>query len=101
MFSLLAKHHSVLGEDADREFASADGKTFSDPIPASITYDAAAETMNTTQLQVVTIPADREDVRFVRVTAKPISRIPMWHRAKGLNPWLMIDEIEIKETLSK
>ena len=80
---------------------SADGKTFSDPIPATITYDAAAEAMNTTQLQVITIPADREDVRFVRVVAKPIGRIPQWHRAKGLNPWLMIDEIEIKETLSK
>ena len=79
---------------------SADGKTFSDPIPASITYDAAAETMNTTQLQIVTIPVDRENVRFVRIIARPISRIPQWHRAKGLNPWLMIDEIEIKETLT-
>ena len=78
---------------------SADGKTFSDPIPATITYDAAAEAMNTTQLQVITIPVDRQDVRFVRVVAKPISRIPLWHRAKGLNPWLMIDEIEISETL--
>ena len=80
---------------------SADGKTFSDPIPATITYDAADETMNTTQLQVVTIPINREDVRFVRVVARPISRIPQWHRAKGLNPWLMIDEIEIKESLAK
>ena len=78
---------------------SSDGKTFSDPIPATITYDAAAETMNTTQLQVITIPADRDNVRFVRVVAHPINRIPQWHRAKGLNPWLMIDEIEIKETI--
>ena len=79
---------------------SADGKSFSDPIPATITYDAADETMNTTQLQVITIPADRENVRFVRVIARPINRIPQWHRAKGLNPWLMIDEIEIKESLA-
>ena len=78
---------------------SSDGKVYSDPIPATITYDAAAEAMNTTQLQVITIPADRADVRFVRIIARPISRIPQWHRAKGLNPWLMIDEIEIKETL--
>ena len=84
----------------DIQFSS-DGKTFTDPIPATITYDAAAEAMNTTQLQVITIPADRTDVRFVRVIARPISRIPQWHRAKGLNPWLMIDEIEVKETLSQ
>jgi hexosaminidase len=80
---------------------SSDGKVFSDPIPATITYDAAAETMNTTQLQVITIPADREDVRFVRVIARPISHIPQWHRAKGLNPWTMVDEIEIKESLTQ
>lgn len=80
---------------------SADGKLFSDPIPATITYDAAAETMNTTQLQVIAIPADRGDVRFVRVIARPINRIPQWHRAKGLNPWIMVDEIEIKESLTQ
>ena len=57
--------------------------------------------MNTTQLQVITIPADREDVRFVRVIARPISHIPQWHRAKGLNPWTMVDEIEIKESLTQ
>ena len=80
---------------------SADGKHFSDPIPATITYDAAAESMNTTQLQIVSIPADYNDVRVVRVIANPIVRIPQWHRAKGLNPWIMIDEVEIKETLEQ
>ena len=76
---------------------SADGKNYSDPIPATITYDPSSESMNTTQLQVITIPAEKEDVRFVRVVAKPIGRIPQWHRAKGLNPWIMVDEVEIKE----
>ena len=79
---------------------SADGKNYSDPIPATITYDPSSESMNTTQLQVVTIPAEKEDVRFVRVVAKPIGRIPQWHRAKGLNPWIMVDEVEIKESLT-
>ena len=79
---------------------SADGKNYSDPIPATITYDPSSESMNTTQLQVITIPAEKEDVRFVRVVAKPIGRIPQWHRAKGLNPWIMVDEVEIKEIYS-
>ena len=79
---------------------SDDGKNFSDPIPATITYDPASESMNTTQLQVITIPAEKEEVRFVRVVARPIGRIPQWHRAKGLNPWIMIDEVEIKELLT-
>ncbi len=80
---------------------SSNGKEFSDPIPATITYNPADQEMNTTQLQVVTIPVNLDQVRFVQVIAKPIAHIPDWHRAKGLNPWIMIDEIEIEEVISK
>lgn len=80
---------------------SSDGKEYSDPIPATISYDAADEAMNTTQLQVVNIEVNHSNVRFVRVIAKPIKGIPQWHRAKGLNPWIMLDEIKIEETVAK
>lgn len=79
---------------------SSDGENYSRPVAAVITYDPAAEAMNTTQLQTLTIPVGRSDVRFVRVQAKPIDRIPAWHRAKGLNPWLMLDEISVEEESS-
>lgn len=80
---------------------SSDGQNYSRPQAAVITYDATAESMNTTQLQVVTVPLHQRDVRYVRVVAKPISRIPVWHRAKGLNPWIMLDEIQIDEELAQ
>ncbi len=80
---------------------STDGKVYTDFIPANIAYDATLEQMNTTQLQVLTIPVNRDQVRFVRILAKPIARIPQWHRAKGLKPWIMMDEIEINETIVK
>ena len=57
--------------------------------------------MNTTQLQVVTIPVNRESVRFVQIIARPLPHIPSWHRAKGLNPWIMMDEVEIEEVIQK
>ena len=79
---------------------SADGKEYTDFIPANIAYDATKEEMNTTQLQILTIPVQRNQMRFVRVVAKPIARIPQWHRAKGLNPWMMMDEIKIIETIA-
>lgn len=80
---------------------SSDGKVYTDPVPATVLYDPASEQMNTTQLQILTIPINRNNVRFVRVIAKPMSRIPQWHRAKGLNPWIMTDEVEIQEVLVK
>jgi hypothetical protein len=80
---------------------SADGKEYTDFIPATITYDASLEEMNPTQLQVITVPVNRDQVRFVRILAQPLARIPQWHRAKGLKPWIMMDEIEINEIIVK
>lgn len=78
---------------------SEDGKHFSDPVAATITYNAADESMNTTQLLLLSVPIEKTNVRYVRVVATPLGRIPQWHRAKGLKPWIMTDEIEIEETL--
>lgn len=80
---------------------SSDGEHFSRPVEADITYDATAEAMNTTQLQVLTVPMHSGEVTHIRVTARPIEHIPAWHRAKGLNPWIMLDEIIIQEELLK
>lgn len=80
---------------------STDGEHFSQPVEATITYDAVSEEMNTTQLQVLTVPIQVSDVTHVRVVAKPIPHIPAWHRAKGLNSWLMLDEIIIQEEILK
>ena len=80
---------------------SSDGNNYSEPIPALITFNASDPSMNTTQLQAIKVPVNQDNIRFVRIIAKPIKRIPDWHRAKGLNPWMMIDEIEIEEVLTK
>ena len=80
---------------------SADGEHWSAPVDATITYDAASEEMNTTQLQVLTIPVQSGEVTHIRLTARPIEHIPAWHRAKGLNPWIMLDEIIIQEEILK
>ena len=79
---------------------STDGTSFSDTIHAAVTYNPADQAMNTTQLQLLTIPVNRSNVRFVRIIAKPLRRIPAWHRAKGLNPWIMMDEVVIEEVIT-
>ena len=79
---------------------STDGTNFSDTIHAAVTYNPADQAMNTTQLQLLTIPVNRTNIRFVRIIAKPLRRIPAWHRAKGLNPWIMMDEVVIEEVIT-
>lgn len=80
---------------------SSDGKEYTDYVPATINYDATSEEMNTTQIQIINIPFAHEQVQYVRIMAMPIRRIPAWHRAKGLKPWIMMDEIVIKEEIIK
>lgn len=80
---------------------SSDGKTFSTPLSAAVGYDASSQEMNATQVQTLTVEVPAKEVRYVRVQAKPIDGIPQWHRAKGLNPWLMLDEIVVNEEIEK
>ena len=55
--------------------------------------------MNSPQLVTVTIDVDKPDVKYVRIVAKNMGRIPSWHKARGLRPWIMVDEIELNEVI--
>ena len=80
-------------------YVSTDGVTYSEAIPAQITYDPKSETMNATQLANIVVYVDRPDVKYVKVQAKNLGRIPSWHKNKGLRPWLMTDEIKLNEVI--
>ena len=82
-------------------YVSSDGVTFSDPIAAKITYDPQSVDMNTTQLANIKVLVDKPEVKYVKVVAKNMGRIPSWHKNKGLRPWLMTDEIKLNETIKK
>ena len=80
---------------------STDGVAFSDPIPAKITYDPQSNDMNTSQLVNIKVIVDKPGVKYVKVVAKNMGRIPSWHKNKGLRPWLMTDEIILNEVIGK
>lgn len=78
---------------------SSDGETYSEPIRAKIKYNPGEIEMNTSQLQTIKVAVDQQNVRFVKVVAKGLARIPEWHKAKGLRPWLLIDEVQLNEVI--
>lgn len=77
---------------------STDGTTFSDTIQVMIPIEPASEEANSPQLVEVRVPVDRNGIKSLVIDAQSIGVIPAWHRAKGLKPWLMMDEIQISET---
>ena len=38
-----------------------------------------------------------QSAKYLTFKIHPIAQIPSWHKAKGLKPWLMIDELKIVE----
>ena len=96
-------HHPESWIFAPKEIAvyvSSDGEKFSPATLANIGYNPTSAEMNIPQLQTIDIEVNQPDVRFVRIVAQSIGRIPQWHKAKGLHAWLMIDEVEFTEKIN-
>ena len=78
---------------------SSDGEHFSQPIAAKMHYDPSAQAMNQAQRITLRVEVNQPDVRYVRMEARALDKIPAWHKAKGLNPWVLIDEVTLNEAI--
>lgn len=78
-------------------YVSSDGQHFSEAGRLTLDFDPASQEMSMPQIVPLQVAVDAEEVTFLRVVAKNLGHIPDWHRAKGLKPWLMVDEIKVNE----
>ncbi|MBR1851138.1 MAG: chitobiase/beta-hexosaminidase C-terminal domain-containing protein [Bacteroidales bacterium] len=79
---------------------SVDGTTYSLPVPATIIYNPAVADMEE-QVVKLAIPIESEQIQFIKINIATLPHIPDWHRAKGLKPWLLTDEITVIESLKQ
>lgn len=80
-------------------FVSSDGENYSPAIDAKLKYAPEEESMNKAQLVKVVVDVNKADVKFVRLVARNMARIPAWHKARGLRPWIMVDEVQLNEVI--
>lgn len=78
---------------------SVDGNDFTDTLTVRPTFAPDAQSENQPRVVELNVPVDRKGVGFVKITAHTIGTIPQWHRGKGLNPWVLMDEMEVNEKL--
>ena len=78
---------------------SSDGTTFADTIQVPISINPDSDEANIPQVLEVRVPVGKNGISLVKVDAQSIGFIPDWHRAKGLKPWLMMDEITVSEKI--
>lgn len=79
---------------------STDGQNFTDTVQATIPFDPTDQSEDAPRVVELKVPSTAQGVGFMRISVSTIGQIPAWHRAKGLNPWLMMDEIEINERIT-
>lgn len=77
---------------------STDGTTFSDTVTAVVPFDPADEKESSPRVVELQIPIHRQ-TGVVKIVPLTLGNIPAWHRAKGLKPWMMMDEIEVVESV--
>ena len=78
---------------------SADGQSFTDTIKTLIPFDPTEQNQSEARVVELKVPVSVKGIGFIRVEAQTIGQVPDWHRAKGLKPWLMMDEIEVVESV--
>ena len=78
---------------------SVDGTDYSDTVTVQQNFAPEAQSESQPRVVELNIPVDRKGVGFVKITAHTIGAIPQWHRGKGLNPWLLMDEISVNEKI--
>ncbi len=76
---------------------SADGNRYTDSVTVELPFDPADAEQRSSQVVELSVPGPDSPAAFIRITPATVERIPAWHRAKGLKPWLLMDEIEIIE----
>ena len=62
-----------------------------------MTFDPTDETEATPWVVELKATIGRSGIGCIKIIPQTIGTIPAWHRAKGLKPWLLMDEIEIIE----
>lgn len=76
---------------------SQDGQTYTDTLQVEMPFNAASEESVTPQVVELRVPVGKAGVGFLKMEAVSIGTVPAWHRAKGLKPWLLMDEMEVSE----
>ena len=80
---------------------STDGEHYSDTLQVAMPFDPVSSEENTPREVELKVPVMKEGVVSLKIDIHALAAVPDWHRAKGLKPWILMDEIEVSERLTE
>ena len=74
---------------------SKNGKKFSKPEEVTLPFDPALETNSKPRVCILRQKIPSKEVKYIRIEAEPVKKLPEWHAAAGEKAWIMVDEINV------
>ena len=74
---------------------SKNGKKFSKPEEVALPFDPTLEANSKPRVCILRHKIPSKDVKYIRIEAEPVEKLPEWHAAAGEKAWIMVDEVRV------
>ena len=75
---------------------STKGKKYSQPEEVMLPFDPTLKENDKPRVCILRHKIPNKKVKYIKIEAQPVEKLPEWHAAAGEKAWLMIDEIQVK-----
>ena len=74
---------------------SKNGKKYSKPEEVALPFDPVLKENDQPRVCILRHKIPGQGVKFIRIEAEPVEKLPEWHAAAGEKAWIMTDEIRV------
>lgn len=74
---------------------SKDGKKYSKPEEVALPFDPVLKKNDKPRVCILRHKIPNRGVKYIRIEAEPVEKLPEWHAAAGEKAWIMTDEIRV------
>ncbi len=74
---------------------SKNGKKYSQPEEVALPFDPVLKENDKPRVCILRHKIPSDGVKYIRIEAEPVEKLPAWHAAPGEKAWIMTDEIKI------
>ena len=75
---------------------SKNGKKYSQPEEVALPFDPMLEENSKPKVYILCHKIPNKNVKYIRIEAEPVEKLPEWHPAAGEKAWIMTDEVKVQ-----
>ena len=75
---------------------SKNGKKFSKPEEVALPIDPTLEANSKPKVYILRHKIPNQKVKYIRIEAEPVEKLPAWHAVPGEKAWIMTDEVKVQ-----